>query len=441
NRLWIGTGQGINLYDRKSDRFVRVPLDGGGAHQPFVYAIDQDRNGNIWFCSSAGLFLVKSNPENQLQCFLIFNGRNIAGHTFPPGSGNVQQIYQDSRGRHWLSTTNGVYVFEGLSRQSNPKLVYDIQQRRGALNSADVRFVYEMKPGVFWMGTKEGGINVYAEDKGTFRYIIHEGSQENKQSTLSSNDVRSLVRDRQGGYWIGTINGLNYYDEELGFISFLKDQYDTYSLADNSIRPIFQDRRGSIWVGTYYGGISIFDRDLAKFRHYGKNGQDDHLSYSVVSGIVQDRQGGFWIGYEGGGLDYMTTDRRVKRHYKHKREDPRSLTNNHVKHIYLDSDDNLWVGTYTGGLNLLKKGTQGFVHYKHDPDDISSLSNNNVYSMTEDKAGNLWIGTYGGGLNVKKAGTEGYFETYRSTNKEQYRLSSDLIRIVYLDSRENLWVG
>ncbi|TYR37092.1 response regulator [Sphingobacterium phlebotomi] len=441
NRLWIGTGQGINLYDRKSDRFLRVPLVGRGSPEPFIYAIDQDRNGNVWFCSSAGLFLLKSNPENQLQCFLVFNGRNIAGHTFPPGSGNVQQVYQDSRGRHWLSTTNGVYVFEGLSRQSTPQLIYDIQQRRGALNSADVRFVYEMKPGIFWMGTKEGGINVYEEEKDTFRYITNDGSAGNRQASLSSNDVRSLVRDRQGGYWIGTINGLNYYDEKLGFISFLKDQYDTYSLADNSIRPIFQDRRGSIWVGTYYGGISIFDRDLAKFRHYGKNGQDDHLSYSVVSGIVQDRQGGFWIGYEGGGLDYMTTNRRVKRHYKHKREDPRSLTNNHVKHIYLDSEDNLWVGTYTGGLNLFKKDGQGFVHYKHDPDDISSLSNNNVYSITEDKVGNLWIGTYGGGLNVKKAGTEGYFESYRSTNKEQYRLGSDLIRIVYLDSRENLWVG
>jgi ligand-binding sensor domain-containing protein/signal transduction histidine kinase/DNA-binding response OmpR family regulator len=441
NRLWIGTAQGINLYNREYDRFERVPLVGRGLPEPFIYAVDQDRNGNIWFCSSAGLFLLKSNLENQLQCFLVFNGKNIAGHTFPSGSGNVQQVYQDSRGRHWLSTTNGVYVFEGLARQSNPKFIYAIQQRKSMLNSADVRFVYEMKPGIFWMGTKEGGINVYEEQEGTFRYITNDGAAGNRHSILSSNDVRSLVRDRQGGYWIGTINGLNYYDEKLGFVSFFKNEHDTYSLADNSIRPIFQDRRGSVWVGTYYGGISIFDRDLAKFRHYEKNGQDDNLAYSVVSGIVQDRYGGFWIGYEGGGLDYMTSDGRVSRHYKHKREDPLSLTNNHVKHIYLDREDNLWVGTYTGGLNLFKKDGQGFVHYKHDPSDISSLSNNNVYAITEDSKGNLWIGTYGGGLNVKKAGTDGYFESYRSTNKEQYRLSSDLVRIIYLDSRENLWVG
>lgn len=440
-RLWVGTGQGVNVYDRVRDRFTRVSLVGRGSPEPFIYAIKQDRDGNVWFCSSIGLFLLKPNQENKLQCVLVFNGKNIAGQSFPNGSGNVNDIYQDSRGRHWLSTTNGVYAFEGLSRPSNAKLVHDIRLKSDELNSADVRFVYEMKPGIFWMGTGEGGINVFAEKTGSFRYITSSSAKEGQQLALSSNDVRSLVRDKQGGYWIGTINGLNYYDEELGFISFFKHEHDAYSLADNSIRPIFQDRRGSIWVGTYYGGISIFDRDLAKFRHYEKKGEAGHLSYSIVSGIVQDRQDGFWIGYEGGGLDYMTSDRRVSRHYKHTTEDPLSLSNNHVKHIYLDSEDNLWVGTYTGGLNLLKKGEQGFVHYKHDPDDLSSLSSNNVYAITEDKAGNLWIGTYGGGLNVKKAGTEGYFESYQSTNNEQYRLSSNLVRVIHLDRHENLWVG
>lgn len=435
-RLWVGTAQGVNLYDRNKDQFVRLSLLGGAVPEPLIYAIVQDRSGVVWFCSSAGLFVLKSDGPKP-RAAMVFNGRNIANKSLPAGSRNVQHIYQDSRGRHWLSTTNGVYAFDGLVSGAVPKLVYEIKGGQRSLSSEDVRFVYEMSPGCFWMGTKEGGINVFEEKTGKFRYITVTGEA---GKSISSNDVRTLVKDRQGGYWIGTINGLNYYDKASGFVSYVKDEHDGHSLADNSVRSIYQDRRGSIWVGTYYGGISIFDRTVARFRHYKKDGLAANLSYNVVSGIVADSNGGFWIGYEGGGLDYMDGSQKIVRHYRHRRDEQNGLSNNHVKSIYLDRAQNLWVGTYTGGLNLLRKGSQRFEHFRHDPEDVSSLSNNNVYAVAEDEMGNLWIGTYGGGINFKKAGTEGYFESYRS-GREEFRLSSDLVRDVFIDSRQNLWVA
>src|SRR5690606_38029150 len=136
------------------------------------------------------------------------------------------------------------------------RLKRHFRKRAGELNSDDVRVVMEVKPGVFWFGTREGGINVYHEGNGQVTYLLHQPDARGR--SLAGNDVRSMIKDRFGGYWIGTINGLNYYSEEGGFQTFSAN--DQFSLSNNSIRPIFQDARGSIWVGTYYGGVSVYDR-------------------------------------------------------------------------------------------------------------------------------------------------------------------------------------
>lgn len=439
--LWVGTGQGVNLYDRSTDKFIRIKLSSKGVSEPFVYSITQDKSDKIWFSTSTGLYLLSFEKNNALHTTLIFNGQNIPHIHFPGGSGNVQQIYQDSRGRHWLSTTNGVYVFKGLATGKTPELIYNFQQNSSQLNSADVRFSYEMKPGVFWMGTRGGGINVFEETTQKFTYITTESTSKDFTG-LSSNDVRSILFDKNSkGYWIGTINGLNYFKENQGFISFYKEDDNSYSIADNSIRPIFQDRRGSIWVGTYYGGVSVYDKHLGIFKHYEKDNKSDQLSHNVVSGIMQDNKGGYWIGYEGGGLDYTNSSHHIVNHYQNRINDPSSLSNNHVKNIYLDKVGNLWVGTYTGGLNLLDKENGGFIHFKHNPNDTSSLSNNNVYAILQDNHQNLWVGTYGGGLNVKKINDDKFYRRYSKSKEGQYHLNSDEIRTIYLDTHDNLWVG
>ncbi|WP_160366810.1 hybrid sensor histidine kinase/response regulator transcription factor [Sphingobacteruim zhuxiongii] len=438
-RLWVGTALGLNLYHRDTDDFQRIPINDKSATQPLIYGITEDKQGNIWISSNQGLFRILGNADS-FDIQLAFNGRNISNQSFPNNAGNIQHVYQDAKSRLWVSTNGGLYVFSAGGKTGLNKLLYSFQEKANQLNQEEVRFVYEMKPGLFWIGTKEGGINVFDESKKSFSYLTTKSSLPTG-SSISSNDVRSLIKDKQGGYWIGTINGLNYYEEGKGFVHYLKKETDINSLSDNSIRPVFQDRRGSIWIGTYYGGVCVFDRHLPVFQHYSKDGRIASLSYNVVSSIAQDSKGGFWVGTEGGGLDYLDQSKKVQKHFKHIQHQASSLSNNHVKNIFIDSKSNVWIGTYTGGINLLRSDGQGFDHIKNDPSDPSSLSSNNVYSINEDKGGNLWIGTYGGGLNLKKAGTKGYFEQYIPGKKAPYALSSDMVRKVFIDSRQNIWVG
>ena len=438
NRLWVGTAEGLNLFDRRLDKFQRISIAGNRHWRPLVHAINEDTKGNLWFSTTQGLFFLAHNSLDKIP-ILLFEGISAGGLKFPDGSNIIHHLYEDSKGRYWLSTANGVHVFTFFLPAKKLILSKSFVNTPGALNSEEVRFVYEMKPNIYWFGTKEGGINVYDELNNSFSYL--KTNSLNASKSLGSNDVRSLVKDKFEGYWIGTINGLSHYSESTGFTTFHKNDLDSYSIIDNSIRPIFQDHRGSMWVGTYYGGVSVYDRSLPLFRNYARNTYQQSLSYDVVSGILQDDNHNFWIGTEGGGLNYMTQDKKVLRKYKHDSNNSSSLSNNHVKSIDLDREQNLWIGTYTGGLNLLKKDGKGFIHFKNDPENPHSISNNNVYAVKEDREGNIWIGTYGGGLNVKKAGTERHFIQYRPGKAYPLNLSSELVRTVFIDSKENIWVG
>ncbi len=439
-RLWIGTRTGINRYDRLRDRFIRVPLpdnsSGNSSPEPMIWSIVEDHAGRIWFTTNQGLYCFNEQSKTE-PLTLVFEAGMY--RDLPVGCNNVMSFYEDNKRNIWISTVNGVLVFEPWRSGSALRLRRHFRQREGELNSEEVRVVQEVKDGIFWFGTREGGINVYNTFTGRFSYLVHQPPSKGK--SLAGNDVRSIIRDRFGGYWIGTINGLNYYSEAEGFLTYSANDYDQFSLTSNSIRPIFQDARGSVWIGTYYSGVCVYDRHIPVFRNYAYSPYVSSLSYNVVSGILEDGKGNLWVGTEGGGLNYMNRFGHVFQQFKHDPANPGSLSHNHVKSLHLDQRDDLWIGTYHGGLNLLRKGSHSFQHFRHDPSVSHSLSHNNVYSIKEDRQGNMWFGTYGGGLNLKKPGREMHFESYRAGKTGRYHISSDLVRTVFIDSRGNIWVG
>lgn len=436
-RLWVGTANGLNLFNRQKDKFEIIPV--ATDRNAMINGVTEDRRGNIWFSTSIGLYVLRKEATST-QLELVYNGYKPDGATaVHAGSRYVQQVMEDSQGRSWISTVGGVYVYQNLLNKKSSPPQHIFRAETGRLNCQDVRFVYEMKPGIYWFGTKEGGINVYDQRSDAFTY--YGDGVAGKSTGLHSLDIRSMIADRFGGYWIGTINGLYYYAEDTGFLSFRKNEINPYSISDNSIRPIYQDHRGSIWLGTYYGGVNIFDRNIPFFRNHTKGTSKDGLSSNVISGIVQDQASNYWVGTEGGGLSYFSSHKELLYQYTSNPAIGTSLSTNHVKALYLDKNENLYIGTYNGGLNVLKKGSTSFQHYKHDPANPSSIANNNVYSFATDDANNLWIGTYGGGVSLQKNGESSFFERYNHRRKDGKQLSSDLVRIVFMDSRKNMWVG
>jgi signal transduction histidine kinase/DNA-binding response OmpR family regulator/ligand-binding sensor domain-containing protein len=145
------------------------------------------------------------------------------------------------------------------------------------------------------------------------------------------------------------------------------------------------------------------------------------------------------MGWDSAGLPVYTR-------YTNKEKLPSHINHYGIQDMYKDDQGFLWLATVGLGLQRLNIATGEIKSYKHDPDDPYSISHNMISSICEDDSGNLWIGTgfiqfkTGGGLNKFDRKTE-QFTNYRHNLNNPFSLSSDIIKDVFIDRNNNLWVG
>ncbi|WP_439484362.1 hybrid sensor histidine kinase/response regulator transcription factor [Cyclobacterium plantarum] len=442
HRLWVGTFEGLNLYDASQDKFYRIKLphwDGEESVQgPLIFSIIEDHEGRVWVATSLGLYFI--DKESQLPVLAFHQS------LFPEEgvqSSSIQSIYMDQQQKLWLCSESGLYQVR-VEYIEDKKLRLAIEKKyfQGpsgkALNDGNTTTVQEIGNQLYWIGTKNGGINVLNGKTGQFSYITKDDME---PEGLADDEIRSILKDRDGGFWIGTFKGLNYYSENGGWQRFQANQKDPYSLSHNSIRPIFQDKKGGIWIGTYFGGLNVVYKDVPRFDDSTYSKYVNNISHHVISSIAETRDNKLWIGTDGGGLNLLDRTNNQVKTFTHDPSNPKSLSHNSIKSIHLDGNEDLWIGTYLGGINLLKKNTSQFIHIKNDPSKANSLSDNSVYAIEEGEEGGMWFGTHGGGLNFLPGNKDRDFLLYHSSALDARFISSDYIRVLKMDSKGNLWVG
>ena len=95
-----------------------------------------------------------------------------------------------------------------------------------------------------------------------------------KEVNLTNKTIRTLLsKDELGGdiyirelafysddeLWIGTESGLYIYNLHTAKIIHLQNvNGDPYSISDNAIYSILKDREGGMWIGTYFGGVNYY---------------------------------------------------------------------------------------------------------------------------------------------------------------------------------------
>ena len=183
-------------------------------------------------------------------------------------------------------------------------------------------------------------------------------------------------------------------------------------LPQNAVQTLAQTREGYLWVGTIRG-LARFDG--VRFTVFDPQ-NTPALGHASITALCRGREGGLWIGTGGGGLTRWQEGR-----FTHYALSPEARANS-VKCILEGRDGALWVGTL-GGLFCCRQGAWSHFTVKE------GLRDNVVRSLCE-VGDQLWIGT-GSGLNVWKNGVMGV----------QKGLENNSVRVVYADSRGNLWLG
>ena len=401
-RIWAGTSNGLfssSAGDREQKHYLHDPDDPATIPDMEVRCMIIDAWDRLWVGTRDGLAVY--DPQKDAFIRVVEESEKDAANL--PGT-VVNTFYEDKPGVIMIGTLNGlVRIEESLDVMRTGRI-----RTRNLLPNVEVRSIYTDRSGVIWIGSRNEG--VYKVKSAPFKHYHHNPK---KHESLASDFVSCIYQDRQDRIWIGTRAGLELWDRENErFLHWKHDPAKPGSLSNNSIRAILQDHRGALWVGSYNGGLDLFDVDEGHFTNYRFDPRNEHsLSDNDVLILYEDAQRNLWVGTRIG-LNLFRPQTNDFFRYLADPGDPQSLVNNDIRDMKEDRSGRFWLAT-KGGLALMNRQTGRFERFTADLGEPGRLSNNETRCIHEDWAGRLWIGT-DMGLNLYREG--GHFEVYTEEN-------------------------
>ncbi len=303
--------------------------------------------------------------------------------------------------------------------------------RVNGLSHEHITSILEDKEGVLWVGTLKG-LNRYDNKNNRFTSFY---SRPDVPGSLSNDEIFSICEDLSGVLWIGTHLGLNKCEKKRNEFTLFTPG-SGLGLSNGLVRAI-GEHQGLLWVGTY-DGLNIIDRknrSCRVLRH--EAGNTNSVSNDRIMSIYRDPSGKYWLGTHDG-LDMYDPVSESFTHFRTRPNDPSSLSNPRVRVVYGDRSRRIWVGT-ENGLNRMERDQSSFRRFLYNPADTTSISDNYIYSILQDREGNLWVGTLNG-LNCYNQ-TEKRFRRFMADPNRKGTLSDNAVMSLYEDSEGTLWVG
>jgi ligand-binding sensor domain-containing protein/signal transduction histidine kinase/DNA-binding response OmpR family regulator len=422
--LWVGTANGLDIFNTASNSFQRIHLPVSNDRQPEIYSLAEGKKEELWLGTSRGLFYCGNTAAKR---FIPAPQQEFPAEVKTQA---IQKVFTDSKEGLWVATFKHLYHFSKTSDGYLTKEFKSDPADPSTLGDEVTQSIAEDKTGKIWIGTMNG-LNCF--DPVTEKIT----SYRNKPSGngLINNNVRSLVVDQSGKLWIGTQEGISIMHPASKQIeSLANNAEDEKSLSQNSVHSIFEDAGGSMWIGTFFGGVNVTHPITTSFTPWQHKNSKSSISNNVVSSIAADEKNNLWIGTEGGGLNFYNRATGQFTVYKNTPGLNGGLKSNLVKTVFIDKDKNLWVGTHGGGLNLFDSKTQKFKYYLND----ENRKNSEVEVILEDSQNRFWVGSHSGLKAFKREGTNLSSIGYEGVLKD---MDAKNISALAEDQHHNIWIG
>ncbi len=437
-RIWVGTDGGLSRYEPASDDFVNYgAANGNGSSDARVRAIREDHTGALWIGTYRG-GLDRLDPDTGR--LTVFRHDRKDPHSL--SHDRVLAVLEDDAQRLWVATADGLNLFD---RESATFVRYGRDaDNPQSLRDSDIMSLYQDRGGVLWVGTRGGGASHWNPRSWLLGHY--------RSDSFRDTQVNSFADDGAGKVWVGTVGaGLveidtrNRSERHFGTSvdgSAHSSLHAGVRLTDDRIMSLLYDRKGVLWIGTMTGGLNRLDVNTGALRVYRSAADDPAtLPANGVMSLYEDRLGTLWVGTYGGGLASIDQSSGKVTRYPYGSISASSLSGSRASAIVEDPIGNLWIGTEGGGLNLLVRRTGRFYTYRRDDRDPASLSDNSVYALHLDHQGQLWVGTAGGGLD-RVIGNSVRPSAVRFENQSGLGgISTQVVYGIESDREDRLWLS
>ncbi|MEP6819863.1 MAG: two-component regulator propeller domain-containing protein [bacterium] len=258
-------------------------------------------------------------------------------------------MLQARSGEWWVAMHGQLYHFPSVDNfndlaKARPLAIYGEESAEGV---PQIFRIFEDSRGRIWISSFDSGTNrlqLWEHGKQTLGDLTGSANLPSLKDDL----VRSFAEDLAGNIWMGFNTGLARYRDGAFTFFAAKD-----GLPPGSINYMFTDHAGRLWLGLSRSGMLRVDEPATErpvFRSYTTG---EGLSSDSVEVITEDLSGDIYAG-TGRGLDRLDPATGRVRHYT----TADGLASGSFLGALRDRNGVLWFGTHTG-LSRFVPATNG----------------------------------------------------------------------------------
>lgn len=422
-RLWIISGNDINIFDLKTEYISRVYPQGKETNNKhfdplcFLYDTIQDK---IWIGTEHGLFWNQGDGISIHSYAFTDTGKNAI---------SINTIVDDNRNTLWLGTPFDLYKLEISSHELTAITLKDKLTSDRKINGFMTG--YMTTDHILWLGTWTQGLvkyDVLTQQYDNFHYT---GAAE-QNGVLAIH--QSALKKESGLLWVGTTKGLMTFDIRANkFSSYVSESIDDMYGVPSSVWDFYNASPEGMWIASH-NGLHLYDYNKQLFTEtYFPNPKNEIREFGVANfDIDRSDPDVAWMFVPGiGNFKYKLSDNSLSSfpHILGSLLTPATG----IFNSYIDSKNILWISTNDNGLLGYDINFDSLVYAPK-----SCFNDNWVYSFSE-YHGILYLGSRNGLYRYDREGNK--FEEIGDVNQaiEANHLSPSVHDIDF-DAHGQLWL-
>ena len=260
-------------------------------------------------------------------------------------------VYSAGDGKIWIGGYSGIFRYNGESFER-------LDSTATGLTSG--RMFFEDRSRNMWVATNDNGVVVIKPDGSTDHITYKEG--------LPSSSARGFGQAADGSVWVGTTNGVAYFDE-----SFAVHTVDEPLLNNEYILRLSSNAMGKIYGNTRNGcAFELLDGTIISYV------DGNELGIGKITTIFADPNniGYYFVGCDSEKLYYGPLSTDIK--------DYRAIDVSPLSEV-------TWITSACGSIWVNSNSAAGYLDKFNDFHIMSKIPlNNSIEMMTPDYQGNLW---------------------------------------------------
>ncbi len=358
NQVWLASND-HGLYNLNKGQIKNISMD-NGLPGNLILSLYRDSNRNMWLGSMGnGLTLYRGNA-------LVHYTREQG----LPGQ-KVLAVKNTPDGKLWVGTDEKGLALLQFTNESMKAQYFD--KKQGFISKQVISLDLDAD-GDLLLGTRGNGMARYIN--GRFYYLT-------ASDGLADNNINFVYQVPNYSVFAGTNMGFNEIrNNQIGIIS------SNDGLINDEVQTVITDRKGNIWIGTM-GGLAYFQSKTNTYRDFN---QEEGLFDLSIYCLAADKYDNIWIGTANGIYKYvLAADTIISL-------SALNLGTKIINSLVFYNDSTLIAGTNAGFNKIIfdKKIEQPIRVDSYDKQNGFRFGETNQNALCKDNKGHVWFGTIGG---------------------------------------------